>query len=374
MLPPIGNHYSPGMVRPCLNAAIHPVHLPTDAWNYHHHPFLIRFRNRFFLCFSSGTHHEDDVGQRVLFTSSSDFLHWDEAKVLAQPHQPQTQLLIPQGVHQHNGLLVVYYMMLQYSPEVLRDGHRQMGSRGRRICGFYYKSSRDGIHWSEETPLEAFGGNMPVRQLQSGRLFSCGGRFQAYTDDPSGLTGWHQVEVFPEGWGNHPSAVPEEDDMPGLISDTKVSLCEASCIQQDGGDIYLYFRSATPWLWASRSSDDGESWTLPERTDFTDNRTKFFMDRLPDGRYYYIGTPDPFPPRTRHVLALSLSRDGLDWTEHYLLSAAQYKGRYPGIDKNGVYGYPSALVEGDTLYVAFSICKEAIAVLSTDLKSLQARR
>ena len=94
------------------------------------------------------------------------------------------------------------------------------------------------------------------------------------------------------------------------------------------------------------------------------------MDRLPDGRYYYVGTPDPFPPRTRHVLALSLSEDGLDWTQHYLLADAQYKGRYPGIDKNGVYGYPCVLVEGQEMYLTFSINKEMIAVMHANLKGL----
>ena len=370
MLPRVSNHYHPGMERPKLPSTVHLVHAPTDEWNYHHHPFLIRFRGRFFLCFSSGTHHEDDVGQRVLFTASDDFIHWDEARLLAEPKHPGTRLFIPQGVHEYNGTLVVYYMMLEYSPDVLLNGHRQMGSRGRKICGFFYRTSTDGVNWSEEVPLDAFGGNMPVRRLQTGRLFSIGGQYQAYTDDPSGLTGWQQVRIFPDGWGNAPGEAREEDDLPGLVSDTHVSLCEGSCIQQDDGTIYLYLRSATPWLWACRSTDNGESFSLPEKAEFTDNRTKFFMGRLEDGRYFYVGTPDPFPPRTRHVLALSLSEDGLDWTQHYLLADAQYKGRYPGIDKNGVYGYPSVITEGTTLYAAFSLNKEMIAVLKADLSQV----
>lgn len=366
----ISNHYSPGMVRPKLPASVHLVHEPDDGRSYHHHPFLIRFRGRFFLCFSSGTLHEDDVDQQVVYTASDDIVHWDEVRVLAAPAHPETELLIPQGVHVHEDTLVVYYLKLAYSPDVLRDGHRRMGSRGRSLCGFFCKTTTDGVNWSDEQPLDAFGGNMPVRRLKNGRLFSCGGQYQAWTDNPDGVHGWHRVQVFPDGWGNAPGQARDEDDLPGLVSDTHVSLCEGSCIQQDDGTLWLYLRSATPWLWACKSSDNGETWSLPEKTDFSDNRTKFFMDRLPDGRFFYVGTPDPFPPRTRHVLALSLSEDGLDWTEHYLLADAQYKGSYPGIDKNGVYGYPSVVVEDKMMYVAFSINKEMIAVLTADLSDI----
>lgn len=366
----ITNHYTPGMERPRLPTSVHLVHEPDDQRNYHHHPFLTRFQGRYFLCFSSGTHHEDDVDQQVVYTASDDLVHWDAVRVLAAPEHPETDLYIPQGVYVHEDTLIVYYLKLAYSPDVLRNGHRQMGSRGRSLCGFCYKTTTNGERWSDEQTLEAFGGNMPVRRLQNGRLFSCGGQHQAWSDHPDGIHGWHRVQVFPDGWGNAPGEAREEDDLPGLVSDTHVSLCEGSCIQQDDGTIWLYLRSATPWLWACCSTDNGETWSLPEKTEFTDNRTKFFMDRLPDGRFFYVGTPDPFPPRTRHVLALSLSQDGLDWTEHYLLADAQYKGRYPGIDKNGVYGYPSVLVEGTSMHVAFSLNKEMIAVLTADLSNI----
>lgn len=371
MLPFISNHYEPGMVRPKLDVSTQIVLEPNDEWSYAHHPFLTKFKGRFYLCFSNGHCHEDDVGQRVLYTASDDFAAWETPKVLAEPDRPETCMLIPSGMYATEDRLVAYYLMLEYKPEVLRDGHRRMGSAGRIWHGTFCITSEDGVHWSKPQHLEAFGGNKPVCRLKSGRLFSCGGRTQAYSDCQDGVHGWKQVEVCPEGYGNNPEDVRPDDDMPGLVSDTHVALCESSCIQQDDGTMYLYLRSATPWLWACRSDDEGETWTLPEKTNFTDNRTKFFMDRLPDGRYYYVGTPDPFPPRTRHVLALSLSKDGLDWTQHYLLADAQYKGRYPGIDKNGVYGYPCVLVEDNMMYIAVSINKEMIAVMKTDIRQLQ---
>ena len=371
MLSFITNHYTLGMERPKLAVDTHVAFLPTEEWNYAHHPYITRFKGRFFLCCSSGHNNEDDVGQRVVFMGSDDFVHWDEAQVLAVPTEPDNAVLIPSGFYNRGDSLICYYLKFIYAPEVLRpDGHRRMGSAGRTFLGTFYKITEDGRTWTEERRLPCFGGNMPVRTLPSGRLISCGGRNQAYTDNPDGIHGWHLTEVCPAGYGNKPEDVREDDDMPGLVSDTHVSLCEGSFIRQDSGRLWLYLRSATPWLWACYSDDEGETWSLPEQTSFTDNRTKFFMDRLPDGRYYYVGTPDPFPPRTRHVLALSFSDDGLDWTKHYLLADAQYKGRYPGIDKNGVYGYPCVMVEGNEMYIAVSVNKEMIAVMHTDLAKL----
>lgn len=369
MLERIDNHYAPGMNRPALDTHSRIVFEPSEDWNYAHHPYLVRFNGRFFLCFSSGECNEDDVGQRVLFMGSDDFVTWDPAQVLAQPGERCG--LIPSGVYAHEGTLICYYLKYEYAQEALKNGRRRMGSAGRSFHGTFYRTSRDGVHWSEEERLECFGGNMPVRRLRSGRLFSCGGQAQCYSDNPDGISGWHRVDVFEQGYGNSPEQARPDDDMPGLVSDTHVALCEGSFIQQDSGRMILYLRSATPYLWASMSDDEGEHWTLPQRTKFTDNRTKFFMDRLEDGRYYYVGTPDPFPPRTRHVLALSISPDGIDWTEHYLLADAQYKGRYPGIDKNGVYGYPCVLLEGTQMYIAFSINKEMIAVMHTDVSKIE---
>lgn len=367
----ITNHYHPEMLRPKLEVQTKIVFEPTDDWNYAHHPFITRFKGKLFLCFSSGKSNEDDVGQRVMYMMADDLDHWGEPQVLAAPDEAAHEVLIPAGLYHCDGQLIVYYHKLAYSADVLTaDGHRRMGSKGRSFVGFYYKVTTDGIHWSEERPLEHFGGNMSVRSLKSGRLFSCGGRICAYSDCKDGVHGWKETVVCPLGYGNKPEDVRADDDMPGLVSDTHVSLCEASCIQQDSGRLWLYLRSATPFLWAAYSDDEGTTWSSPQKTDFTDNRTKFFMDRLPDGRYYYVGTPDPFPPRTRHVLALSLSNDGLDWTEHYLLADAQYKGRYPAIDKNGVYGYPSVLVESKGMYIAVSITKEMIAVMHTNLAGI----
>lgn len=370
MIEAITNHYRPEEQRVLLNSHMRVVHEPTPAWNYAHHPFLCRFRDRFYLFFSLGRYREDDVGQRVMVISSADFETWTAPEELAVPENPRTGVLIASGTWNTEKRMNAYLLQFDYRPDALENGHRRPGGAGRENWRFRCLTTVDGKRFEEVPGPEAFGGNMPVQRLRSGRLFSCGGRVCAWTDDPEGLAGWREASVFPRGWHS-----PEEESeprplLPGEVSNRKIDLCEGSFIQLPDGRLLMLLRSGTPRLWASMSENEGETWPLPQPTAFTDNRTKFFMGRLPDGRYYHIGTPDPFPPRFRHVLALSLSDGGFSYDRHFLLENRQFKGRYPGLDKNGIYGYPTALVWNGTLYAACSVNKEMIAVMRVALNEI----
>ncbi len=366
----ITNRYSASGERIRLDVPIRIVHQPDADWNYAHHPFLTWFKGRFYLFFSLGRNQEDDVGQRVMVTSSVDFEDWTPPRELARPLREEYGVLIPSGPWTDGERLNAYLLCFEYEKEALSGGRRRPGSAGRVRWGHRCLTTADGAHFCEVPGPEAFGGNMPVRRLRSGRLFSCGGRTCAWTDDPSGLKGWHGAEVFPEGWHSPEEQKEPHPLLPGEVGNCRVDLCEGSFVQMDDGRLLMLLRSGTPWLWAAESFDEGETWTLPQPTAFTDNRTKFFLDRLPDGRFYYIGTPDPFPPRVRQVLVLSLSGDGRTYDRHFLLSDRQFKGRYPGLDKNGIYGYPTALVREGEMYITCSINKEMIAVMRLKTEAL----
>ena len=370
MIADITNVYRLSEDRPLLDAPINIVHEPNADWNYAHHPFLTWFKGKFYLFFSLGRNQEDDVGQRMMLTVSEDFEHWTTPTEIAAPQCGETGVIIASGPWATEERLNAYALQFDYRPEVLVGGKRRPGDAGRINWRTRCLTTTDGEHFTEVEGPEAFGGNMPVRRLQSGRLFSCGGRTAAWTDDPEGLTGWHEAEVFPKGWKSPDAEAEPRPLLPGEVSERHIDLCEGSFLEGPDGRLMMLLRSGTPRLWASFSEDRGETWSLPKPTDFTDNRTKFFLNQLPDGRYYYIGTPDPFPPRFRHVLALYLSRDGRRFDQHYLLENRQFKGRWPGLDKNGVYGYPTAMVRDGRLYVTFSINKEMIAVTSVSLKDI----
>ena len=372
----ITNHYDPGKKRPKLVCFEKILHEPTKEWGFAHHPAIIWFKGRFYVMFSTGHVNEDDIGQVVRYTSSEDFEEWTEPELLYGPVQGEFREAVasPGGWYTDGETLVAYFHSFEYDESVLEDGHRANGNKGHRNRRNQYRTSTDGIHWSEPQDSSAIGGNHQPARLQSGRLLCCGSARHSYSDNPDGIPDWHLTTCFPDGYPNHIDFDNGEgvavDTPAGVVSDTLVGLCEGSFVQTDDGTIYMYYRSGTPYLWVAESHDNAETWTLPQPTKFTDNRTKFHFGRLPSGKFYYVGTPDPFPPRTRHVLVLSLSDDGLDFNQHFILADTQYKGRFVGIDKNGVYGYPSTLVHDGYLYIVVSICKEKILGLRVPIDTL----
>ena len=369
----ITNHYHPGIKRPKLYTEQQVLWAPHPGWGYAHHAQIIWFKGRYYVMFSSGRFNEDDTGQRIMYTSSEDFETWTEPEILidSMPGVYGDAVAIPRCWHTDGNTLIAYYLHFEYTEDWIVDGNRKPGSKGRMNWGHSQITSEDGIHWSDPQPSENEAGNQRPRTLLSGRLLCPGGTKLAYTDDPTGMTGWKNVACCDPRYPN--KAVAEDGDgttASGIVNNTTVGLCEADFVQQKDGTIWMLMRSGTNYLWASKSTDDGETWTLPEPTKFTDNRTKFALGQLPSGKYFYVGTPDPFPPRTRHVLALSLSDDGIDYNQHFLLDDTQYKGKVIGLDKNGIYGYPSVLIRDGYMHIVFSLCKETIVAMRLPCETL----
>ena len=145
-------------------------------------------------------------------------------------------------------------------------------------------------------------------------------------------------------------------------------LTESSFFQTDDGVIHLMLRTNTDYLWCSESYDDGVTWTEPYPTNFTDCWAKFQFGRLPDGRFFYVGSP--IPGSGRNPLMLCLSENGADFSRQYILRNEPYEQQIEGLYKGGLYGYPSVTVANDALYVIYSKHKEAIEVTRVALASL----
>jgi hypothetical protein len=52
---------------------------------YNHHASITHFKNMFIAIWSDDIKDEDKPGQRVVFETSTDFLHWSKPHVLAAP-------------------------------------------------------------------------------------------------------------------------------------------------------------------------------------------------------------------------------------------------------------------------------------------------
>jgi hypothetical protein len=220
-------------------------------------------------------------------------------------------------------------------------------------------------------PIVPNHGPQPTR---SGRLIISGNTAFPYTDDPSGLSGWTMTGIFPQEM----AATFADDSSTFSILQAQMGwpagLCEGSFYQTDDGILHMLLRTTGPGyagkLWVTESADDGTTWSAPVETQFTDNNTKFHFGRLPDSRFYYVGSPDLEPRWARNPLVLSLSADGVRFDEHMILADEEYVQRRPGLHKGGLYGYPHTMIRDGYLHVIVSLRKEAVSVMRVALSTL----
>lgn len=337
------------------------IHIPGSNWWYSHHPHIASLGGKLVVIWSNGVEGEDKPGQRVLGATSSDFFHWSEPTAISTPgllEGVQSDVLTAGGLFNAGDHLIAY--VSAYSKDHTKT----------RLAEF---ASFDGSHWGapSDTGL-AVTPNVEPKTTRTGRLIMTGNFLFPYTTDPLGVGGW-KVSGLPTDNGHL-------EDNPAKFAEVShdlrlpVEVCEGSFFQTDDGVIHMMLRSTGPgWhgrLWESQSADDGSTWSKPRETEFSDNDAKFVFGRLPDGRFYYVGNPDPNSRGTRKRLVLSLSSDGVNFTQHYLIADKPYKRLHSGSGKRGQYGYPDTLIENGNLYVVVSRKKEAIQVFRIRLDQL----
>ncbi|SMC91177.1 exo-alpha-sialidase [Pedobacter nyackensis] len=319
--------------------------LPSN-WHYTHHPSIVYFNGKLISIFSSGVNGEDEAGQRVMISDSEDFNSWSASAVLRSP-TISGNVLTPGGLYVIDNKLVVYYT------------ENGIGPNNTRInVKLYAINSLDGVNWSAPIDLgiSVFPCHRPTR-LSSGRFILTGNRNFYYTDHVSGTAGW--------------KGTVRPDFMPGQTA----TLVEGSIIEHLDS-VYTLFRSTgvtyDGFLW-QESSKDGVVWTAPKKTNFTDNNTKSHLGKLPDGRYYYVGTPDTLTVNRgkRTPLVLSTSVDGFNFNQNYIIANDNYVKQYPGRYKDGQFGYPYTIIHDGNMYVILSRQKEQLEVLRFELSQLQ---
>ncbi|MCC6352877.1 MAG: exo-alpha-sialidase, partial [Verrucomicrobiae bacterium] len=234
-------------------------------------------------------------------------------------------------------------------------------------------TTTDGEHWGAireiGVPVNPNHGPQPTA---SGRLIIAGNIAFPYSDDPSGLSGWRMTGIYPKEMA---ATIKDDPDSFHEVAEKQgwpAHLCEGSFYQTEDGVLHMLLRNTgrphNGLLWVTESRDDGATWSSPTPTAFSDTNAKFHFGRLPDGRFYYVGNPIG---GGRTPLALSLSRDGTRFDQHFILGDAKYEKRRPGLHKGGEYGYPHTLIHGGHLCITVSRQKEAVEVLRVALEELK---
>jgi hypothetical protein len=351
----------PNVQKPKVESVL--IYQPENAWTYSHHASLTFYKGQFIAIWSNGRTNEDDYGQRVLWSTAKDFAHWTSPRPLVDSVKDDKgieRVLTAAGFHQHQATLVAYFGNYGFHKETTK---------------LQALTTTDGKNWSSVRDIGVpVNPNHGPQATKSGRLIISGNISFPWTDDPTGLTGWHMTGIYP------PSMVPTIKDDPDSFWEVakeqgwSAGLCEGSFYQTDDGILHMLLRNArtkpAPYpfrLWLSQSRDNGATWSTPIETEFSDTNAKFHLGRLPDGRFYYVGNPIG---GGRTPLVLSLARDGINFKQHFILGDTHYTQRQPGRWKGGEYGYPHTLIHEGYFYVIVSRQKEGVEVMRVALKDL----
>lgn len=327
-------------------------------WAYCHHAGGIWFKGKYYVSWSNGRIHEDDLGQRVMYATSSDFYHWSEPKPLVDSMQGlySENYLFGCGFYTDGETLIAYFRRSEYSPDCLENNGttRPLGRPATNLStsdtGMYYLTSTDGENWSDPIRFPVEAGAAEPRVAPSGRVIFAGGTMIGYTDDLTGLTGW-KSSFIPTNYLN--DAYDRGARMLG----------EGSFYQTRDMVTHFMMRSNTGYVWHSESYDNGVTWSEVYPTNFHEDNTMSRFGNLPDGRAYYVGTPLFTGTDTRSPLMLCVSDDGYNFDQQFILrDEDDYKMQKWGYAKGGYYGYPETFIHDGYLYVVYSRMKEVMEI------------
>jgi hypothetical protein len=125
-------------------------------------------------------------------------------------------------------------------------------------------------------------------------------------------------------------------------------------------------------IYASFSTDGGKNWSKPTRTSFPDACARANAGKLPDGQFYVINNALPLATKQggRSLLAISLSRDGLNFDRMAVIRFLPPPPRFEGRSKAIGYAYPHSVIVGEDLWVIYSVNKEDIEIARIPLSEL----
>ena len=336
----------------------HPDSAEGSGFTYNHAPMLAYWNNRFWLEYLS-----DKVGESVppgqtLLASSVDGYNWTKPVVLFPPYR------IPDGTTKegHSGVAKDLYAVM----------HQRMGfyvSKHNRLLalGFY------GICLDpHDDPNDGKGIGRVVREVHSDGSF---GPIYFIHYNPAWNTGNTSYPFYKSskdkgfvGDCNELMATPlmmmqwvEETDR----NDPLIPLhkdYKAFCFYHlpDNDVIGMWKNGLTGY-----SKDQGRTWSRVIRAPHVVTaNAKMWGQRTSDGEYATVYNPSEF----RWPLAVSVSRDGLDYTNLLLVQGEISTARYGGNYKNFGPQYTRGIIEGNgvapdgNIWIAYSMNKEDIWV------------
>lgn len=330
------------------------VFKPTDSTDHFSNGAVMTvFKNQFYCQWQSSNTDEDSEDTWVAYSKSDDGQNWSEPMILSAS--------LEHGISTSGGWWVYDDILIAF----INEWPSNISPKG----GFtYYKTSIDGIHWSNKKPVLMADGKpmqgvfeQDPHALPDGRIISAA-HFQPglkvspiYTDDPKGISGWTRANFTNSS-----------------IKDNVSREIEPSWFLKDNENVVMVFRDqlSSHYILASISKDQGENWTNTVITDMPDSRSKQSAGNLPNGTSFLVN--NPVNNKNRMPLAITLSKNGSLFTKAYALRKGNtiQPMRYQGKYKRLGYHYPKSFVWKNHLYISYTTNKEDVEFTKVPIHSL----
>ncbi len=311
------------------------------------HNYLVHHDGRFWLMWSDGPGVEDRVGQRVKYATSPDGLKWSEPKFLT-PVPPNSG---PDSEHYNTrtkkGFRWISRGFWQRDGELLAlaslDEAAGFFGPGLELHAFRWNAADK--TWQDQGVIADNAiNNFPPMKIPSGQWMMSR---RPYDYKKKGV---HFLVGGVEG-------LDQWKSFPVLGSSSELSAEEPFWWTLPDGNLMALFRDnrRSGYLYRSFSTDNGQTWSKPVKTNFPDATSKINGLRLKDGRYVFVSNANP---RRRDPLVLSVSDDGITFNKMgYLIGGRR-------VD------YPHVMEHNGSLLVAFSGNKQSVEVLKIPLEEL----
>lgn len=337
---------------------VHPSLGDGFGWTYNHAPMLALWNNTFYLEYLS-----DSVGEHIppgqtLLVTSKDGYHWSKPMVAFPPYpipdgtKKEGQDLVAQNLkavmHQRMGffisadnrlLILGYYGICLHRKDKPNDGNgigrvvREIYQDGKMGSIYFIRYNKE---WNENNTDFPF----YSKSKDKGFIKAC----NDLLGNPLMMQQWNEEQ--------------DRDDPIIPLSKNYQAFC-----------YYHLPDNRVVGLWKhalfSISNDDGKSWPEPRRAPgFVTKNAKIWGQKTSDGKYVTIYNPSEF----RWPLALSVSNDGLEYTNLLLVNGEITTMRYGGNYKSYGPQYVRGIIEGNGIppdgkvWITCSMNKEDIWV------------
>ncbi len=332
----------------------HPTAANGWGWTYNHQPMMAYWRGRFYMHYLSDERDEQVPPSRTLLQTSTDGYAWSTPVVLFPEYR------VPEGFRKagvegeaHRLVAVMHQRQGFY---VSKAGRLfALGTYG--VCLDKKDHNNDGNGIGRVIrEIKGDGSFGPIYFIYYNHGFNA-----ANTDFPNWRKGDKWLRRACEEMLSNPRIlmgwVEEADRGDVLLPLKEPYRAYNDYTLPDGRLVGLWKHALT-----SISADGGRTWSRPvnRARGFVNSNAKIWGQRLGDGMYATVYNPSEF----RWPLAISLSRDGLEYTTLNLVNGEVPPMRYGGNYKSYGPQYVRGISEGNgqpadgDLWVAYSMNKE----------------